>query len=499
MMQVLQDANIPIPAFLTKLWKIVNDPETDHLIGWRQCGNTFIIHNQAQFWYELLPLYFKHNNMSSFVRQLNLYGFHKVSSLENCGLAEKDDVKSIQFHHPYFQRDEPELLKKIKRKPQTSHRNNEVQNVTGSDEVNNALKEVRQLRGRQSTVDSQLSAMKQENSVLWRELALLRQKHVKQQRIVNKLIQFLSTMVQPSSSQRMGVVEQRMPLMLNESPAKKKRLWRTSRSSNDGGPTIHELDSEAEILSPEQLIEEAAMEDDIPLIDSPNSQFAHDSPGSQTLSANSNVESSTSEVTFWDKPDVVTIEHAIELAENEDDSDTLIGSFMSPSMYNVNASDGKTITNDKINLCTSQVSAPSSTPNILVATKNQTPKISDGSDLDLHLDNTQCELDDLKEILDGSRTFDSNTLFGLFNSNELGPEVESDSQKDSSVIDKANPMVSGIEQAPTNNLLDFTELFDEDSQDVVISSDDSSSLSNTQSSSLNTPSISRPEPEFPTA
>lgn len=29
--------------------------------------------------------------------------------------------------------------------------------------------------------------MKQENAVLWRELAILRQKHVKQQQIVNKV------------------------------------------------------------------------------------------------------------------------------------------------------------------------------------------------------------------------------------------------------------------------------------------------------------------------
>lgn len=46
---------------------------------------------------------------------------------------------------------------------------------------------MKQLRTRQSSVDSQLSAMKQENAVLWRELAMLRQKHIKQQQIVNKV------------------------------------------------------------------------------------------------------------------------------------------------------------------------------------------------------------------------------------------------------------------------------------------------------------------------
>jgi HSF-type DNA-binding len=37
-----------------------------------QSGDSFIIHNQAQFCRELLPLYYKHNNMASFVRQLNM-------------------------------------------------------------------------------------------------------------------------------------------------------------------------------------------------------------------------------------------------------------------------------------------------------------------------------------------------------------------------------------------------------------------------------------------
>lgn len=61
------------------------------------------------------------------------------------------------------------------------------QNLIKHDDLAKVLTDVKQLRGRQSNVDSQLTAMKQENSVLWRELALLRQKHIKQQQIVNKV------------------------------------------------------------------------------------------------------------------------------------------------------------------------------------------------------------------------------------------------------------------------------------------------------------------------
>ncbi|KAF2345736.1 Heat shock factor (HSF)-type DNA-binding, partial [Trinorchestia longiramus] len=61
-----------IPAFLYKLWKLVEDKSTDHLIRWGEDGRSFILCSQAEFSHKLLPLYYKHNNMASFVRQLNM-------------------------------------------------------------------------------------------------------------------------------------------------------------------------------------------------------------------------------------------------------------------------------------------------------------------------------------------------------------------------------------------------------------------------------------------
>lgn len=40
-----------------------------------QDGKSFIIQNQAQFAREILPLNYKHNNMASFIRQLNMCKF----------------------------------------------------------------------------------------------------------------------------------------------------------------------------------------------------------------------------------------------------------------------------------------------------------------------------------------------------------------------------------------------------------------------------------------
>jgi heat shock transcription factor 1 len=61
------------------------------------------------------------------------------------------------------------------------------------------------MKGKQESVDSRLNTMKRENEALWREVAALRQKHMKQQQIVNKLIQFLISIVQPSGRAGLGL------------------------------------------------------------------------------------------------------------------------------------------------------------------------------------------------------------------------------------------------------------------------------------------------------
>uniref|UniRef100_A0A8D2J5P7 Heat shock transcription factor 1 n=1 Tax=Varanus komodoensis TaxID=61221 RepID=A0A8D2J5P7_VARKO len=202
-----------VPAFLTKLWTLVEDPDTDALICWSPSGNSFHVFDQGQFAKEVLPKYFKHNNMASFVRQLNMYGFRKVIHIEQGGLVkpEKDDT---EFQHPYFLRGQEHLLENIKRK---------VTNVSGikseeikvrQDSVTKLLTDVQVMKGKQESMDSKLIAMKHENEALWREVASLRQKHAQQQKVVNKLIQFLISLVQ---SNRILGVKRKIPLMLNDS------------------------------------------------------------------------------------------------------------------------------------------------------------------------------------------------------------------------------------------------------------------------------------------
>ncbi|XP_054045692.1 heat shock factor protein 1 isoform X2 [Rissa tridactyla] len=202
-----------VPAFLTKLWTLVEDPDTDSLICWSPSGSSFHVFDQGQFAKEVLPKYFKHNNMASFVRQLNMYGFRKVVHIEQGGLVkpEKDDT---EFQHPYFIRGQEHLLENIKRKVTSvsSIKNEDIK--VRQDNVTKLLTDIQVMKGKQESMDSKLIAMKHENEALWREVASLRQKHAQQQKVVNKLIQFLISLVQ---SNRILGVKRKIPLMLNDS------------------------------------------------------------------------------------------------------------------------------------------------------------------------------------------------------------------------------------------------------------------------------------------
>ncbi|XP_008297547.1 heat shock factor protein 1 isoform X2 [Stegastes partitus] len=208
---VLSGGNVP--AFLTKLWTLVEDPDTDPLICWSPSGTSFHVFDQGRFSKEVLPKFFKHNNMASFIRQLNMYGFRKVVHIEQGGLVkpERDDT---EFQHPFFIRGQEHLLENIKRKVTNVATVRQEEVKISADEVNKILTDVQLMKGKQETIDSRIIAMKHENEALWREVASLRQKHTQQQKVVNKLIQFLVSLVQ---SNRIMGVKRKIPLMLNDS------------------------------------------------------------------------------------------------------------------------------------------------------------------------------------------------------------------------------------------------------------------------------------------
>ena len=67
-----------VAPFLIKLFEIVSSPASNCLIAWSEMGDSFRIIDRTKFAQDILPLYFKHDNLRSFIRQLNIYGFQRV-------------------------------------------------------------------------------------------------------------------------------------------------------------------------------------------------------------------------------------------------------------------------------------------------------------------------------------------------------------------------------------------------------------------------------------
>ena len=61
-----------------KLYEILSKEEYSEIIHWSQNGSYIIIANAHLLEQKILPIYFNHQNYSSFVRQLNMYNFHKI-------------------------------------------------------------------------------------------------------------------------------------------------------------------------------------------------------------------------------------------------------------------------------------------------------------------------------------------------------------------------------------------------------------------------------------
>jgi len=95
-----------IPCFIRKTYKILEDDKYSDIISWNNEGTAVVIKNPTDFAQTILPTYFKHNNLNSFIRQLNMYDFHKKKT---------PDGEHV-YYHELFQRDKKHLLKNIRRK-----------------------------------------------------------------------------------------------------------------------------------------------------------------------------------------------------------------------------------------------------------------------------------------------------------------------------------------------------------------------------------------------
>lgn len=107
------------PMFLRKTYEMI-DTCDQCIAEWSEDGQTFVVKDIDLFASRIIPKYFSHSNFSSFVRQLNFYGFRKIKvdpvRLQNNPLDIEN--KYWRFRHEKFLRGRPELIKEIKRRNQ---------------------------------------------------------------------------------------------------------------------------------------------------------------------------------------------------------------------------------------------------------------------------------------------------------------------------------------------------------------------------------------------
>lgn len=90
----------------------MDESRNTDLIRWSDKGDSFIVLDEDEFAKTLIPELFKHNNYASFVRQLNMYGFHKRVGLSDNSMkaSERKNKSPSEYYNPYFRRGHPNLL-----------------------------------------------------------------------------------------------------------------------------------------------------------------------------------------------------------------------------------------------------------------------------------------------------------------------------------------------------------------------------------------------------
>lgn len=96
----------PFPAVLHRMMEDLEGKTTSSFCSWQPHGRAFLIKDPKHFMSDVLPLYFKHSKLSSFQRQLSLYGFIRLTG---------DGPDRGAYYHPYFLRGRPFLCSKIQR------------------------------------------------------------------------------------------------------------------------------------------------------------------------------------------------------------------------------------------------------------------------------------------------------------------------------------------------------------------------------------------------
>uniref|UniRef100_A0A7S2HD95 HSF-type DNA-binding domain-containing protein n=1 Tax=Helicotheca tamesis TaxID=374047 RepID=A0A7S2HD95_9STRA len=96
---------VPFPLKLHQVLGKIEEDGYGHVISWQPHGRCFVVHKQKEFVEDIMPEYFKQSKFPSFQRQLNLYGFNRLTAGRDKG----------GYYHEYFLRGKAFLCSRINR------------------------------------------------------------------------------------------------------------------------------------------------------------------------------------------------------------------------------------------------------------------------------------------------------------------------------------------------------------------------------------------------
>ena len=187
---------------------MVEDPSTSDLIRWSKDGTSFIgkigidtkmmsiifsdyfilVEKHEEFAKTVLPRFYKHNTFASFVRQLNMYDFHKVPHLQQGVMIAENEFEIWEFSNPHFQRGRPDLLVLVTRKRNRDKDVVDTENVT----LSSLVQDLSAIKKQQSSIGTDLRELHRDNEILWQETLSAREKYQRHQDAIEKILQFLT-------------------------------------------------------------------------------------------------------------------------------------------------------------------------------------------------------------------------------------------------------------------------------------------------------------------
>lgn len=158
-----QKPNVEVPIFLRKTYHMVDTCDSK-IACWSEDGETFIVKQPKIFESKIIPQFFKHNKFSSFVRQLNFYGFRKIKFSDTIKIdteLEAETANYWRFRHEKFLKGRPDLLVDIKRSNSTS-----VTEKKGTKSQHEPQEEISDLKNEVDVLKDRIAKMTQDIDAL---------------------------------------------------------------------------------------------------------------------------------------------------------------------------------------------------------------------------------------------------------------------------------------------------------------------------------------------